>query len=121
MKKKILLIEDTEDLGEMVCDILRLAGYEVKWAKNGQEGWQWFQTYTPDVVITDLVMPVMGGLEVIELIRKEKKDSQTPIIILSAKATPEDEAVGIKAGASLYLRKPCSSKDLLDAIKKLLN
>jgi DNA-binding response OmpR family regulator len=119
MKPHILLMEDTEDLGEMVCDILRLAGYEVTWAKNGQDGWNRFCERKPNLVITDLVMPIMGGLETIALIREVER--KTPIIILSAKATPEDKAIGLKAGASLYLRKPCSSKELLDSVKTLLN
>jgi DNA-binding response OmpR family regulator len=120
MKPSILLIEDTEDLGEMICDILKISGYQVTWAKNGGDGVAQYFSSKPELVITDLVMPVMSGLEVITKIRATDTGRQVPIIILSAKATPEDKETGFKAGASLYLSKPCSSKLLLESIKDLL-
>jgi adenylate cyclase len=120
MKNSILLIEDTEDLGEMISDILKISGYQVTWAKNGSEGLSSYFSVKPNLVITDLVMPIMNGLEVIAKIRENVEEQHVPIIILSAKATPEDKETGFKAGASLYLSKPCSSKVLLDSIKDLL-
>jgi len=120
MKKSILLVEDTEDLGEMICDILKISGYQVAWAKDGGDGLAKYLSIKPDLVVTDLVMPVMNGLEVISKIREIDHENNVPIIILSAKATPEDQETGFKAGASLYLKKPCSSKLLLESIKDLL-
>lgn len=120
MKKSILLIEDTEDLGEMICDILKISGYQVAWAKNGSEGISIYFDNKPDLVITDIVMPIMNGLEFTAKIRELDRDSNVPIIMLSAKATPEDKEIGFKAGASLYLKKPCSSALLLESIKNLL-
>ncbi len=120
MKKSILLVEDTEDLGEMIFDILKMSGYQVAWAKDGGDGVAQYLSVRPDLVVTDLVMPVMNGLEVIAKIREVDSQNNVPIIILSAKAIPEDQEAGFKAGASLYLKKPCSSKLLLDSIKELL-
>ena len=120
MKKTILLIEDTEDLGEMICDILIFSGFQVTWAKNGSEGVTQYFSIKPDLVITDLVMPIMNGLEFISKIHEMDKESRAPIIILSAKATPEDKEAGCRAGASLYLSKPCSSQLLLESIEGLL-
>jgi DNA-binding response OmpR family regulator len=120
MKKKILLIEDTEDLGEMICDILTISGFEVIWARNGCDGVTQYTVTKPDLVITDLVMPNLSGLEVISKIHEIDTEMPAPVIILSAKASPEDKEAGIKAGASLYLSKPCSSTVLLDSINGLL-
>lgn len=120
MKKSILLVEDTEDLGEMICDVLRISGYQVTWAKNGSDGFAKYLSLKPDLVITDIVMPLMNGLELVGKIRETEEGKRVPIIILSAKATPEDKEIGFKAGASLYLKKPCSSKLLLDSIGDLL-
>jgi DNA-binding response OmpR family regulator len=120
MMKTILLIEDTEDLGEMICDVLTFSGYRVTWAKNGSEGVTHYFSIQPDLVITDLVMPIMNGLEFIAKIHETEKEKRVPIIILSARATPEDKDIGIKAGASLYLSKPCSSQLLLTSIEGLL-
>ncbi len=121
MKKTILLIEDTVDLGEMICDILNFSGYNVIWAKNGSEGVTQYFSVKPDLVITDLVMPMMNGLEVMTKIVESTKKSKVPIIVLSARATPEDKEAGFRAGASLYLNKPCSSQLLLESIRSLLN
>lgn len=120
MKKLILLIEDTEDLGEMICDILTFSGYQVNWSKNGSEGLTQYFSSKPDLIITDLVMPIMNGLEFITKIHEIDKQNRVPIIILSAKATPEDKEAGFRAGASLYLNKPCSSQLLLKSIDDLL-
>ncbi|MBI3220045.1 MAG: response regulator [Bacteroidetes bacterium] len=119
MKWKILLIEDTEDLGEMICDILAMEGFEIIWAKDGRMGIDFFHTQKPDLIITDMIMPVLSGLEAIKYIRAEAASS-IPIIILSARSSPEDQKSGLDAGASLYLRKPCSNSLLVESVWKLL-
>lgn len=120
MSSRILLIEDTEDLGEMIRDILSKEGYEVIWAKDGRSGIEFYKHTNPDLIITDLVMPYMDGLEVIRCVREAERAAKIPIIILSAKATPEDQAIGIATGANLYLKKPCSGSLLLSSIQSLL-
>ncbi len=117
---KILLIEDTESLGEIICEILTLEGFEVTWARDGQEGLELFSKVKPDLVITDLVMPRLNGLEVIGRIRVSHAAETFPVIILSARTSPEDLDAGYKAGANVYLKKPCQSKVLIDTIRELL-
>lgn len=117
---QILLIEDTEDLGEMIVDILTMEGFTVTWAKDGLHGLALFNQNIPHLVITDIIMPHINGLEVVRKIR-EQQGKKMPIIILSAKASPEDEEAGYKAGADKYLKKPCASSVLVDTILTLLS
>ena|SRR6478736_6394697 len=120
MRPHLLLMEDTEDLGEIMCEVLKMAGYNVIWAKDGKSGLQLFDENNFDLVITDMVMPQLNGLEVVTAIRSNQKNSRVPIIILSARSSIEDERSGIEAGASLYLKKPCSNSVLIDSLKLLL-
>jgi DNA-binding response OmpR family regulator len=119
MSHHILLIEDTEDLGEMVRDLLLINGYQVSWAKDGKSGLDLFFKINPDLVLTDLVMPQMSGLELTKAIR-QASDRLVPIIILSARASIEDQAIGLAAGANCYLKKPCSATLLIDSVKSLI-
>lgn len=122
MALTILLIEDTEDLGENIRDVLTIEGHKVIWALNGKLGLDAFHQVNPNLIITDIIMPLMNGLEVVHEVRKAEKQLSTPpvpIIILSAKATPEDQAEGLAAGANIYLKKPCSIDQLKDAIRSL--
>lgn len=121
MSHRILLIEDTLHLGEILIDILSMEGFEATWATDPLTGLQRFNEILPHLVITDLVMKEMDGYEVIRTIRSRDTDaSLLPIIVLSAKASPEDEARTYEMGANLHLKKPCDSKVLIDSINKLL-
>lgn len=121
MTRSILLVEDTEDLGEILVDILKSAGYNVSWAMNGLQGAAYFKEQHPDLVITDWVMPHMDGLALITAIRADEHAGRIPVILLSAKATPDDIEIGLNAGASLFLKKPCTSQVLLKSVHDLLN
>ncbi|MBX2970436.1 MAG: response regulator [Cyclobacteriaceae bacterium] len=123
MTTRILLIEDTEDLGENIRDVLRMEGFNVVWARNGKIGLDTYHEITPDLIVTDIIMPLMNGLEVVREVRAFEKQtgvSPIPIIILSAKATPEDHAEGLAAGANIYLKKPCSIDNLMNAVRSLI-
>jgi DNA-binding response OmpR family regulator len=123
MTMRILLIEDTEDLGENIRDVLRMEGFDVVWARDGQEGFNTYREINPGLIVTDIVMPLMNGLEVVREVRAAEKQANTssiPIIILSAKATPEDQAEGLAAGANIYLKKPCSIDNLMKAVRSLI-
>ncbi len=120
---RILLIEDTEDLGENIRDVLRMEGFDVVWARDGQAGFTTYREINPDLIVTDIVMPQMNGLEVVREVRAAEKQTSTspiPIIILSAKATPEDQAEGLAAGANIYLKKPCSIDNLMKTVRSLI-
>lgn len=123
MTTRILLIEDTEDLGENIRDVLRMEGFDVVWARNGKIGLDTYHEINPSLIVTDIIMPHMNGLEVVREVRAfEKKTgaSPIPIIILSAKATPEDHAEGLAAGANIYLKKPCSIDNLMKSVRSLI-
>lgn len=120
MNQHLLLIEDTEDLGEMIREVLLMAGFKVSWTKDGQAGLQIFAERNFDLVITDVVMPHVSGLEVVRWIRSNGYNSKIPIIIFSARSSFEDQRLGMEAGASLYLKKPCSNSMLVNSVKLLL-
>ena len=118
--KKILLVEDTESLAENITDLLSNLGFEIKVAANGQEALNVMEAYQPDLVITDILMPVMDGLELTINIRRSFSSIDLPVIVLSAKATPDDVKAGLNAGANLYLKKPCSVEELIESVERLL-
>jgi DNA-binding response OmpR family regulator len=117
---EILFIEDTVELGEIVREILVLEGYTVNWFTDPLEALTRFHSRTPDLVITDVVMPKLNGWEIIRIMRQSPSGSTLPIIVLSAKASPEDEQASYAAGADAHLKKPCKSSDLVYQIKFLL-
>jgi DNA-binding response OmpR family regulator len=118
---RVLLVEDTTALAKEIADILEMTGYTVHIVADGNEGMEAFRTWDPDLIITDLIMRNAGGLEFIERIRKEEELRHTPVIILSARVTEEDQRLGIEAGADIYLKKPCCIDALLDSVTSLLN
>ena len=118
--KKILLIEDTPALAENIADVLRMADYEVCLAVDGAEGLKVLPSYLPDLVITDLVMPNIDGLQFITIVRADERWRAIPIIILSAKAMREDIDLGYTTGANMYLKKPCDVDLLLESVSVLL-
>ena len=120
MSARILLIEDTEDLGEMIRDILAIKRYDVRWAKDGESGLQFYIENKPDLIITDVVMPKLNGLDVVRKIRAMEGKHQTPIIVLSARASPEDQLIALEAGATIYITKPCSTTRLINSVQSLL-
>jgi DNA-binding response OmpR family regulator len=118
--KNILLVEDTAHLAEEILDVLRLEGFNARVASGGMQALAFINETRPDLIITDLLMPVIDGFQLIERIRSMDSLKAIPIIILSAKASEEDKARGIQAGADYFLVKPCKSHQLIEAIKTLL-
>ena len=104
--KKILLIEDNKDVRENTAEILRLAPYEVVTAKNGKEGVELAQSEKPDLIICDIMMPVLDGHGVLHLLSKNEETSGIPFIFLTAKAERSDFRKGMEMGADDYLTKP---------------
>jgi DNA-binding response OmpR family regulator len=121
MTIKILLVEDTPDLAENIADILSMEGFNVTIANNGKQGLDLAMTTTPDLIISDVVMPQMSGFELVLKLRSDEKFKHLPIILLSAKYTKDDIEDGLKSGANMYLKKPCDTDFLIDCINKLFN
>jgi DNA-binding response OmpR family regulator len=121
MKGNILLVEDTAHLAEEISDILRLEGFNVTVANGGALGLEFLNRTKADLIITDLLMPGMDGFELIEHVRAADALKSIPIIILSAKASEEDKARGMKVGADYFIVKPCKGHQLIEAVTRLLN
>lgn len=116
----ILVVDDNPDLRTYVSSILRSSGYQVQTARNGVEGFRMAQTHSPDLIVTDLMMPQMSGLEMIWLIRNEDTLKGTPIILLTAKTDEETRISGTESGADAYLAKPFNDRELLAEVRNLL-
>jgi CRP-like cAMP-binding protein/ActR/RegA family two-component response regulator len=115
--KKILLIEDNKDVRENTAEILHLAKYTVITAKNGKEGVELSQKEKPDLIICDIMMPVLDGHGVLHLLSKNEETSSIPFIFLTAKAERSDFRKGMEMGADDYLTKPFDDVELLNAIE----
>jgi two-component system phosphate regulon response regulator PhoB len=118
-KARILIIEDERDLCEVLTYNLQREGFDTLVAHDGQEGLRKAQMQLPDVVILDLMLPRMDGLEVCRQIRAGKQTRTIPIIMLTAKGEETDQVVGFSVGADDYVTKPFSPKVLLQRIRAL--
>lgn len=116
----ILVVEDDSALAEVLVYNIRNAGYEVTLARDGKEGLQKAELKKPDLVILDLMLPEIDGLEVCRRIRANAAIRQTIVLMLTAKSEETDEVVGFAVGADDYVSKPFSVKVLLERIKALL-
>lgn len=121
MSKKILLIEDNPEVRENTQEILELSDYNVHTAVNGKEGVEIALNEIPDLIICDIMMPVMDGYEVIDVLSRNNKTSLIPFIFLTAKAERGDFRKGMELGADDYLTKPFDDKELLNAVESRLN
>jgi DNA-binding response OmpR family regulator/DNA-binding transcriptional regulator YhcF (GntR family) len=115
--KKILIIEDNEDVRENTADILELANYKVSTAKNGKIGLNMVKRGHPDIILCDIMMPELNGYEVLENLSKNHKTAQIPFIFLTAKTEKSDMRKGMNLGADDYLTKPFNEQELLEAIE----
>jgi len=120
MSKKILLIEDNKDVRENTAEILSLAQYNVATAKNGKEGVELALKEKPDLIICDIMMPVLDGHGVLHMLSKNEETSSIPFIFLTAKAERSDFRKGMEMGADDYLTKPFDDVELLNAIESRL-
>ena len=118
-RQRILIIEDNSNVALFMGNQLT-ENYEVYYAANGQVGIERAETLIPDLIITDLMMPEMDGLEVCRHVRANDAISHVPIIIITAKTTEEDRIRGIEAGADAYLYKPFNAEELTVRVSKLL-
>ncbi|MEL7333104.1 MAG: response regulator [Cyanobacteria bacterium J06560_2] len=117
---QILVVDDNPDLRAYVSSVLQRQGYQVRTAEQGAAGLEVATTYGPDLIITDLMMPGVNGLEMIERIRKDSELQGTPIILLTAKVDNETRLEGMEQGADAYLSKPFNDRELLAEVRNLL-
>ncbi|MEB3359248.1 MAG: response regulator [Synechococcales bacterium] len=116
----ILIVDDSQTLRTMLSDLLRSNGMEVLEATNGSEAMQRLRDGSPDLVITDLIMPEMNGYELCRWIRSEPAVRTVPILICSTKSEEFDRYWGMKQGADAYITKPFTPIELLRTVRTLL-
>ncbi|MBI3812579.1 MAG: response regulator transcription factor [Nitrospirae bacterium] len=120
MPKKIVVIEDEPDIIGLVTLYLEKEGYRVTAVRDGVKGFQHLRTEPPDLLILDIMLPEMDGLEICRRVRADSKTAALPIIMLTAKGEESDKIVGLELGADDYLVKPFSPKELVARVKALL-
>src|SRR5206468_1117223 len=117
---KILVIDDEPDAVELVEFNLRSAGYEVVTAADGAEALKKAKAHAPDLVVLDVMLPEVDGLEVCKMLRRDPATSAIPIIMVTAKAAEIDRILGLELGADDYITKPFSPRELVLRVKKML-
>ena len=120
MSRKILIIEDDKDIVELVRHYLEKENFILKDAADGFSGLKKAKAENFDLVILDLMLPEMDGLEVCKELKADPKTSSTPVIMLTAKGEETDKIVGLEIGADDYLTKPFSPRELVARAKALL-
>jgi len=118
--KKILLIEDNDHIRENTAEILELANYKVTTAANGKIGVEMALQHNPDLIICDIMMPVLDGYGVLHAVQKNDAIKNTPFIFLTAKTERNDFRRGMESGADDYITKPFDGTELLNAVNSRL-
>ena len=116
----ILVAEDDNDVALLITQMLKNQGYRYHWAHNGRDAYEYIKENMPRLIITDIMMPEMDGLELIKAIRGNEDTAHLPIIVVSARTENNDRLAGFDAGAEVYLGKPFIPDELLMMVRKLL-
>ncbi|MDY3906965.1 MAG: response regulator transcription factor [Lawsonibacter sp.] len=117
MPKKVLIVEDDGNIAELLHLYLEKEGFETQVAKDGGKGVEYFHSFQPDLVLLDIMLPIMDGWTVLKKIREASK---TPVIMLTAKGETEDKVAGLEGGADDYIVKPFEMKEVLARIHAVL-
>jgi two-component system phosphate regulon response regulator PhoB len=120
VKNRILVVDDEPDVLDLVTYNLTQAGFQTETASDGAEALRKARSVTPDLILLDLMLPEMDGLEICKLLRRDAKTSAIPIIMLTARASEIDRIVGLELGATDYVPKPFSPRELVLRVKKRL-
>ena len=120
MKPKILVVDDEPDAVELIEFNLKAAGYDVVTATDGEEALKRARSVMPQLIILDLMLPEVDGLEVCKILRRDPRTAGVPIIMVTAKAAEIDRVLGLELGADDYVTKPFSPRELVLRIRKLL-
>jgi phosphate regulon transcriptional regulator PhoB len=119
-QKKILVVDDEKDIVELISYNLEQEGFAVIKAYDGQMAWERVKTAKPDLVVLDLMIPGIHGLEVCKLIRRDAATQNLPIIMLTAKSDQVDKILGLELGADDYVTKPFNVRELIARIRAVL-
>ncbi len=119
-QKTVMIIEDEPEAAELFGEMMRLNGFKVHKMFSSAPAIPMIIQEKPDVIILDIMMPDISGLEVLRFMRREPSLSSIPVIVVSAKSMPSDIKTGLEAGASMYLTKPVGFLELKQAVEKVL-
>ena len=119
-KPFVLVVDDNQDNVRLLCHILGARGFEVEPAYNGLEALAAIERRRPDVVLLDVMMPEMDGMEVLDRIKANPQHAHIPVILVTAKGQDNDLLAGYKFGADYYITKPFTSRQLLYGISLVL-
>jgi phosphate regulon transcriptional regulator PhoB len=119
-QKKILVADDEKDIVELIAYNLEQEGFAVCKALDGRKAWEMVHADKPDLVILDLMMPAIPGMEVCRMIRGQAETAAIPIIMLTAKSDPVDKILGLEIGADDYITKPFHVRELIARVRAVL-
>jgi DNA-binding response OmpR family regulator len=118
--KKIIIVEDQPDVADLFEEMLGIDGYQVSKIHSSTGALSVIQAERPDVVLLDVMMPDVSGLEVLRFMRREPDLQKTPVVIVSAKTLPADIRTGLEAGATAYLTKPVDIDELRGTVARVI-
>lgn len=116
----VLVVDDSPTETRILSNLLVKAGYHVETATNGQEAIEITQRIHPDLILMDVIMPVLNGYQATRMLRRDVATADIPIIMVTTKDMQTDQAWGLRQGANDYLVKPIDRDDLLERIRRLL-
>jgi DNA-binding response OmpR family regulator len=120
MNKLIAVVDDEPDILELVSLHLKNAGFKIKQFLDGESFYRFIDTQIPDLIILDLMLPDMDGLEICKYLRRKDELASIPVIMLTAKSEETDKLLGLELGADDYVTKPFSPKELVARVKAVL-
>ncbi len=120
MVKKIVLAEDEPQIARLIEFKLKKEGYKVIWKENGEEALEAIKADKPDLILLDVMMPVMDGYEVLRRVKEDENLKSIPVVMLTARAQEKDVVKGIDLGAEDYITKPFHPAELLARVKRIL-
>jgi DNA-binding response OmpR family regulator len=118
--KVVAIVDDEEDIVNLVSHHVKREGYKVKEFHNGRDFLLFLESIVPDLVILDIMLPGIDGLEICRMLKNRSRTSSIPIIMLTAKASEADVVVGLEIGADDYIVKPFSPREMVARVKSLL-
>lgn len=120
MSRKILIVDDDPNSVALMAYTLEFEGYQVLQAEDGVSGLELVESQSPDLVLLDVMLPDLSGLEVCRRIREDLQNPELKVIMLSAKADTSDRDRGLAAGADMYLTKPAEPEQVVRSVEELL-
>jgi len=119
-QKTVLIIEDEEDAAELFAEMMRVSGFRVLKTSKSAPAIAMMTSDKPDVVLLDIMMPEISGLDILRQMRRDPNLANIPVVMVTAKSMPADIKNGMEAGASTYLTKPVGFMELKEAVERIL-